>query len=246
MSTDRPGCPSRTRQLTPQARGGVLCRPTCLLPCAPRKRAKHAKLSRAVPVLAAGGLTLALAATDAALAGAASASAPDSAWDRLAVCESGGNWAINTGNGYYGGLQFNLATWRGVGGVGYPHHASREQQIAAANRLHDARGFAPWPACSRKLGLRGDGGRSAAPAPAPVRAPAPAPAPARVATPAPAAAPAPGPGSAAAPAPAPQLRCFGSSPPPIRPRSGCPGRLRPGRRAAGSGARSRSEPPRRR
>ena len=156
----------------------------------PRQHAKHAKPSRALPALAAGGLTLALAATDVALTStAASAAAPDAAWDRLAACESGGNWAINTGNGYYGGLQFNAATWRGVGGVGLPHQASRQQQIAAANRLHDARGFQPWPACSRKLGLRGNGGAvAAAPAPAPAAAPAPAPAP--VAAPAPAAAPA--------------------------------------------------------
>jgi hypothetical protein len=136
----------------------------------PRQHAKHAKPSRALPALAAGGLTLALAATDAALTStAASAAAPDAAWDRLAACESGGNWSINTGNGYYGGLQFNAATWRSVGGVGLPHQASREQQIAAANRLHDARGFQPWPACSRKLGLRGNGGAAARPGPGPGR-----------------------------------------------------------------------------
>jgi hypothetical protein len=77
-------------------------------------------------------------------------------WDTLAQCESGGNWAINTGNGYYGGLQFNLGTWQGYGGgefAEYPHLATREQQIIVAERLHAARGFAPWPACSAKLGL---------------------------------------------------------------------------------------------
>lgn len=78
----------------------------------------------------------------------------DSVWDRLAQCESGGNWSINTGNGYYGGLQFNLATWQSNGGSGYPHQNTREQQIAVAERLQAARGFAPWPACSKKLGLR--------------------------------------------------------------------------------------------
>jgi hypothetical protein len=77
-----------------------------------------------------------------------------SVWDRLAQCESGGNWSINTGNGYYGGLQFNLQTWQSYGGTGYPHQHSRETQIAVAERLHAARGFQPWPACSRKLGLR--------------------------------------------------------------------------------------------
>ena len=78
----------------------------------------------------------------------------DSVWDRLAQCESGGNWAINTGNGYYGGLQFNLGTWQSNGGSGYPHENSREQQIAVAERLRAARGFNPWPACADKLGLR--------------------------------------------------------------------------------------------
>jgi uncharacterized protein YabE (DUF348 family) len=76
------------------------------------------------------------------------------AWDRLAQCESGGNWAINTGNGYYGGLQFNLQTWRAYGGTGLPNENSRETQIAVATRLRDAvGGYGPWPACSAKLGL---------------------------------------------------------------------------------------------
>ncbi len=77
-------------------------------------------------------------------------------WDDLAKCESGGNWAINTGNGYYGGLQFNLGTWQDYGGAAYaayPHDATREEQIAVAERLRDARGYAPWPACRAKLGL---------------------------------------------------------------------------------------------
>lgn len=89
---------------------------------------------------------------------AASASRPvvvdGSVWDRLAQCESGGNWSINTGNGYYGGLQFALASWRGVGGQGYPHHASREEQIHRAVLLKGSGPFSRhWPACSRKLGL---------------------------------------------------------------------------------------------
>ncbi len=75
-------------------------------------------------------------------------------WDRLAQCESGGNWAINTGNGYYGGLQFNLQTWRAYGGPGYPHTSSRETQIAVATRLRNARGgYGAWPGCAAKLGL---------------------------------------------------------------------------------------------
>ncbi len=84
-----------------------------------------------------------------------SASTPSgSVWDRLAQCESGGNWHINTGNGYYGGLQFTLSTWRAYGGSGYPHQNSREQQIAVAKRLQAAAGWGQWPACSSKLGLR--------------------------------------------------------------------------------------------
>jgi hypothetical protein len=80
----------------------------------------------------------------------------DSVWDDLARCESGGNWAINTGNGYYGGLQFSLGTWQGYGGTEfavYPHEATREEQIIVAERLRAARGYAPWPACRAKLGL---------------------------------------------------------------------------------------------
>lgn len=138
----------------------------------PRKHARHAKPSKAAPLLVAGGMTMALAATDAALVtSSASATATNSAWERLAGCESGGNWAINTGNGYYGGLQFALATWRGLGMSGYPHQASKATQIAAADQLHTQRGFQPWPACSRKLGLTGDGGGAA-----PVAAKAPTPA----------------------------------------------------------------------
>jgi uncharacterized protein YabE (DUF348 family) len=75
-------------------------------------------------------------------------------WDALAACESGGNWAINTGNGYYGGLQFNLGTWQAYGGTGLPSQASRETQIAIATKLRDASGgYGAWPACSAKLGL---------------------------------------------------------------------------------------------
>ena len=75
-------------------------------------------------------------------------------WDRLAQCEAGGNWHINTGNGYYGGLQFNVGTWRANGGSGYPHQASREEQIRVATRDRDATGgYGAWPACAAKLGL---------------------------------------------------------------------------------------------
>ena len=137
----------------------------------PRRHARHAKPSKVAPILVAGGMTAAFAVADGvAFSSLASAGGSSAQFERLAQCESGGNWAINTGNGYYGGLQFNLGTWRGVGFSGYPHQASKATQIAAGQALHAQRGWAPWPACSRKLGLSGDGGVStsaAAPAPAP-------------------------------------------------------------------------------
>ena len=77
-----------------------------------------------------------------------------SVWDRLAECESNGQWHINTGNGYYGGVQFSLASWRAAGGSGYPHHHSREEQIRVAENLLRMQGWSAWPTCSRRLGLR--------------------------------------------------------------------------------------------
>lgn len=76
-----------------------------------------------------------------------------SVWDRLAACEAGGNWAINTGNGYYGGLQFSLSSWRGVGGSGLPSDASREEQIARGQMMQSSSGWGAWPGCSARLGL---------------------------------------------------------------------------------------------
>jgi resuscitation-promoting factor RpfA len=77
------------------------------------------------------------------------------AWDKLAQCESTGNWSINTGNGFSGGLQFTPSTWRAFGGTGAAHHASREEQIVVAERVLAKQGWGAWPACSRKLGLHG-------------------------------------------------------------------------------------------
>ena len=82
----------------------------------------------------------------------------DSVWDKLAACESGGRWNLNTGNGYYGGLQFSAATWRtaskAVGlNIEYAHQATREEQIMAATWLQQKSGWGQWPACSSKLGL---------------------------------------------------------------------------------------------
>jgi uncharacterized protein YabE (DUF348 family) len=75
-------------------------------------------------------------------------------WDKIAQCESGGNWAANTGNGYYGGLQFSIGTWHAYGGAGLPSGASRTTQIAIATKVRNAAGgYGAWPACSRALGL---------------------------------------------------------------------------------------------
>ena len=75
-------------------------------------------------------------------------------WDQLAQCESGGNWATNTGNGYYVGLQFSLGTWQAYGGSGLPSNASRTTQIAIATKIRNASGgYGAWPACAASLGL---------------------------------------------------------------------------------------------
>jgi hypothetical protein len=71
-------------------------------------------------------------------------------WDAVARCESGGNWSINTGNGYYGGLQFTLGTWGANGGSGSPHQASREEQIRVAENVRRTQGMGAWPACGRR------------------------------------------------------------------------------------------------
>jgi hypothetical protein len=72
---------------------------------------------------------------------------------RLRQCESGGDYRADTGNGYYGAYQFDLRTWRGLGYRGYPHQAAPGTQDQAAEQLQSDRGWSPWPACSRKLGL---------------------------------------------------------------------------------------------
>ena len=81
--------------------------------------------------------------------------APDSTWDQLAECESGGDWSINTGNGYEGGLQFNPQTWQAHGGSGSASDASREEQIAVAENVLDNQGWGAWPSCSQQIGASG-------------------------------------------------------------------------------------------
>lgn len=115
---------------------------------------------RVLAVAAIAGAGLAVSSTSA-------QAADGSTWDALAQCESGGNWAINTGNGFSGGLQFTPSTWAANGGTGNPQNASRSQQIAVAERVVQTQGWGAWPACSAKLGLSGTAG--AAPQSAPVQ-----------------------------------------------------------------------------
>ncbi|MGI9624089.1 MAG: transglycosylase family protein [Acidimicrobiales bacterium] len=75
-------------------------------------------------------------------------------WDELAECESEGDWAAATGNGFYGGLQFSQATWLEFGGTGGPHEAIREEQIMRAESVQEAQGWGAWPNCSAQLGLQ--------------------------------------------------------------------------------------------
>ena len=78
-------------------------------------------------------------------------------WERLAACESGGRWHINTGNGYYGGLQFSGPTWRAYGGgafARYAHRATKLEQIRVAERVRRNQGWRAWPSCTLRLGLR--------------------------------------------------------------------------------------------
>ncbi len=93
------------------------------------------------------------------LAATGNAAAADSGvWDRIAQCESGGNWHINTGNGYYGGLQFAASTWRAYGGTAYAataDQASKSQQIAVATKVQSAQGWGAWPVCSARAGASG-------------------------------------------------------------------------------------------
>ncbi|MFC9641033.1 transglycosylase family protein [Streptomyces mirabilis] len=94
------------------------------------------------------------------LAATGNAAAADSGvWDRIAKCESGGNWHINTGNGYYGGLQFSAGTWRAYGGTAYAStadKASKAAQIAVASKVQNAQGWGAWPTCSARAGAYGN------------------------------------------------------------------------------------------
>ena len=110
---------------------------------------KNTSIRRTAVALALGGLSVGALAVP-------SANAADLAtWEKLAQCESGGNWSINTGNGFYGGLQFTQQSWNGVGMSGSPHTASKDMQIEAGERLLALQGWGAWPACTAKYGLSG-------------------------------------------------------------------------------------------
>lgn len=108
------------------------------------------------------GVGLAGTATLATSVGLSPAAQAATVWDRVAACESGGNWATNTGNGYYGGLQFSASTWRAFGGARYAataNRASKATQVAVARRVLATQGPGAWPVCSRRAGLtRANGG----------------------------------------------------------------------------------------
>ncbi len=115
-------------------------------------------VKRLIGVLAAVALAIGLS------AGAATpAQAKGSVWNRVAKCESGGRWKINSGNGYYGGLQFSARTWRAYGGKKYgsqAHRASKSEQIAVARRVLAGQGAGAWGGCGRKAGLSKSSGKA--------------------------------------------------------------------------------------
>ncbi|MFJ9732913.1 transglycosylase family protein [Streptomyces sp. NPDC101171] len=116
-------------------------------------KGKHRRPSKATRAIALAGVTGAAVAAPLMAAGNASA-ATTSEWDAVAQCESGGNWSINTGNGYYGGLQFSASTWAAYGGTQYAgqaNQASKAQQIAVAEKVLAAQGKGAWPVCGKGL-----------------------------------------------------------------------------------------------
>ncbi|MGW1719195.1 transglycosylase family protein [Streptomyces sp. NPDC002156] len=126
-------------------------------------KGKHRRPSKATRVVAIAGVTGAAVAAPLLAAGSASA-ATSAEWDTVAQCESGGNWSINTGNGYYGGLQFSASTWAAYGGSAYAStadQASKSQQITIAEKVLAGQGKGAWPVCGTGLSSAAyDGGSS--------------------------------------------------------------------------------------
>ncbi|WP_371101505.1 transglycosylase family protein [Streptomyces sp. PU_AKi4] len=116
-------------------------------------KGKHRRPSKATRAIAVAGVASAAVAAPLMAAGSASA-ATASEWDTVAQCESGGNWSINTGNGYYGGLQFSASTWAAYGGTQYAStadQASKAQQIEIAEKVLAGQGKGAWPVCGTGL-----------------------------------------------------------------------------------------------
>ena len=150
-----------------------------------RYRGRHRAPSTTGRTVARTALAGAVAGAPLLAAAPAANAAPDSVWDRVAQCESSGNWNISTGNGFFGGLQFTSSTWRAFGGTqfaGSANQTTREQQIIVAERVLAGQGWGAWPVCSRKAGATGQ--------PVTLRATAPAAPKPQAAAPKPAAAPA--------------------------------------------------------
>jgi len=143
-----------------------------------RYRGRHRAPSTTGRTIARTALAGAVAGAPLLVAAPAANAAPDSVWDRVAQCESSGNWNINTGNGFFGGLQFTASTWRAFGGNVFAdsaNHASREQQIVVAERVLAGQGWGAWPVCSRKAGATGESVTvRSTPKPLPAAAPKPA------------------------------------------------------------------------
>jgi hypothetical protein len=123
-----------------------------------RYRGRHRQATIAKRATALGALGLGTAAASALISPVAAHAATSSEWNAVARCESGGNWAINTGNGYYGGLQFSSSTWDGFGGTAYApraDEASPSEQMAIADKVVASQGWGAWPVCSRVAGVTG-------------------------------------------------------------------------------------------
>ena len=143
-------------------------------PTTPGAAGRDARRRNALRLTLTGAVVGALAASPL-LVTAPAGAATGKTWDRLAMCESSGRWDINTGNGYYGGLQFGQPTWVGFGGTTYARRAdlaSRMGQILTAEKVLKVQGWGAWPSCSRQLGLTeadkaGDPGSQTTPKPQP-------------------------------------------------------------------------------
>ncbi|MGJ5827379.1 transglycosylase family protein [Streptomyces ossamyceticus] len=117
-------------------------------------KGKHRRPSKTARAIAVAGVAGAAAIAAPLMAAGSASAATESEWDAVAQCESGGDWSINTGNGYYGGLQFSASTWAGYGGTQYAStadQASKAQQIAIAEKVLAGQGKGAWPVCGKGL-----------------------------------------------------------------------------------------------